>query len=57
MSRKIVKRVETEAERLKRAEHALRERIAGFRASDRLARDESHDRETPRPADQEPNHG
>ena len=57
MSRKIVKRGETQAERLRRAEQALRERIAGFRASDRLARDQIHDRETPRPTDQEPNHG
>jgi hypothetical protein len=31
-------------ERLKRAERALRERITAFRASDRLSRDDVHDR-------------
>jgi len=35
---------ETEAERLKREERALRERITAFRASDRLSRDELHRR-------------
>lgn len=35
---------ETEAERLKREERALRERISAFRASDRLPRDEVHQR-------------
>jgi hypothetical protein len=31
-------------ERLKREERALRERITAFRASDRLSRDDVHDR-------------
>jgi hypothetical protein len=35
---------ESEVERLKREERALRERITVFRASDRLSRDEVHDR-------------
>jgi hypothetical protein len=35
---------ESEAERLKREERALRERITTFRASDRLPRDEVHGR-------------
>ena len=35
---------ETEAERLKREERAIRARITGFRASDRLSRDEIHGR-------------
>jgi hypothetical protein len=35
---------DSEAERLKREEAALRERIAGFRAADRLGRDELHER-------------
>ncbi len=35
---------ESESERLKREERALRERITAFRASDRLSRDELHDR-------------
>jgi hypothetical protein len=35
---------ETESERLKRKEHALRERITAFRASDRVSRDELHHR-------------
>jgi hypothetical protein len=35
---------ESEAERLKREERALRERITTFRASDRLSRDEVHGR-------------
>lgn len=35
---------ESEAERLKRQERALRERITAFRAADRLSRDEVHDR-------------
>lgn len=35
---------ETEAERLKRQEAALRARIVGFRAADRLGRDEVHER-------------
>jgi hypothetical protein len=33
-----------EAERLKREERMLRERVTAFRASDRLSRDETHDR-------------
>jgi hypothetical protein len=37
--------VESEADRLKREEKALRERITRFRASDRLSRDEVHARE------------
>jgi uncharacterized protein YdaU (DUF1376 family) len=36
---------ETETERLKREERALRERITAFRASDRVSRDELHDRD------------
>jgi uncharacterized protein YdaU (DUF1376 family) len=36
---------ETETERLKREERALRERITAFRASDRISRDELHDRD------------
>jgi len=36
---------ETEAERLKRQERDLRERITSFRASDRLSRDDVHDRQ------------
>jgi uncharacterized protein YdaU (DUF1376 family) len=35
---------ENETERLKREERQLRERITTFRASDRLSRDEVHDR-------------
>jgi hypothetical protein len=35
---------ESETERLKREESALRERITRFRASDRMSRDELHDR-------------
>jgi plasmid stability protein len=35
---------ETETERLKRQERALREQITDFRASDRLSRDKVHDR-------------
>lgn len=35
---------ETESERLKREERALRERITTFRASDRVSRDELHHR-------------
>jgi phage shock protein A len=36
---------ESETERLKRQERALRERITAFRASDRLSRDAVHDRD------------
>ncbi|HEY3850243.1 MAG TPA: hypothetical protein VGL87_04685 [Steroidobacteraceae bacterium] len=35
---------ETQVERLKREERALRERITAFRASDKLPRDALHDR-------------
>ena len=35
---------ETEFERLRREERALRERIQNFNASDRLSRDEVHER-------------
>jgi Family of unknown function (DUF6364) len=35
---------ETESERLKRVERALRERITAFRASDRMSREEVHRR-------------
>ncbi len=35
---------ESEAERLKREERALRESITAFRASDRLSRDDIHKR-------------
>jgi len=35
---------ESESDRLKREERALRERITAFRAGDRLSRDELHDR-------------
>jgi predicted transcriptional regulator len=35
---------ETETERLKREERALRDRIKNFRASDRLSREEVHKR-------------
>ena len=35
---------EGKEERLKREERALRERITTFRASDRLSRDDVHDR-------------
>jgi hypothetical protein len=35
---------ESEIERLKREERALREHITSFRASDRLSRDAVHDR-------------
>ncbi len=34
---------ESEFERLKKKEQALRDRIAAFRASDRLGRDEVHE--------------
>jgi uncharacterized protein YdaU (DUF1376 family) len=34
----------SQMERLKREERALRERITSFRASDKLSRDELHDR-------------
>jgi hypothetical protein len=37
---------ETEGERLKREERALRERITTFEASDRLSRDDLHRRST-----------
>jgi uncharacterized protein YdaU (DUF1376 family) len=36
---------ESESERLKRQERALRERLAAFRASDRLPRDDIHGRD------------
>jgi hypothetical protein len=36
---------ESEADRLKREERALRERITEFRAADRLSRDAVHDRD------------
>ena len=36
---------ETDAERLKREERALRERIGSFRAADRLAREDLHRRD------------
>ena len=36
---------ETDVERLKREERALRERIGSFRAADRLARDDVHRRD------------
>jgi hypothetical protein len=36
---------ESDSERLKREERALRDRITAFRASDRLGRDELHERE------------
>jgi uncharacterized protein YdaU (DUF1376 family) len=36
---------ESEYDRLKREEHALRERITTFRGSDRLAREDLHRRE------------
>jgi len=35
---------ESETERLKRQERALRERIAQFRAGDRVSREQAHDR-------------
>jgi len=35
---------ETEIERLKREERALRERVTAFRAADRLSRDDVHRR-------------
>jgi plasmid stability protein len=37
---------ETETERLKREERTLRTHIAAFKASDRLSRDEVHERRT-----------
>jgi len=37
---------ESESDRLRREERALRERIATFRASDLLSRDELHSRST-----------
>jgi len=37
---------ESETERLKREERALRERITRFRASDRISLDERHGRRT-----------
>jgi phage shock protein A len=36
---------ETETERLKREERTLRTQIAAFKASDRLSRDEVHERQ------------
>jgi uncharacterized protein YdaU (DUF1376 family) len=36
---------ESQVERLKREERALRERITSFQASDKQSRDELHDRE------------
>jgi hypothetical protein len=36
---------ESEAEKLKRLERELRERIGEFRASDRLSRDDVHSRD------------
>ena len=36
---------ETDAERLKREERALRERISSFRAADRLPREDVHTRD------------
>jgi len=38
---------ETETERLKKSERALRERIAEFRAGDRLTREQLHERRGP----------
>lgn len=35
---------ESEAERLRRTERALRQQVVGFRAADRLARDDLHSR-------------
>jgi len=35
---------ESEAERMKRAERTLRERVTAFRAGDRLTRDDAHRR-------------
>lgn len=35
----------SEKERLKREERALRDRVTAFRASDRLPRDQAHDRQ------------
>ena len=42
----LIRRVsgESQVERLKREERALRERITSFRASDKQSRDELHDR-------------
>ncbi len=53
MSQKIIKPATREAERLKREEAALRERIAVFRASDRLSCEDIHDRAARRQTDQE----
>ncbi len=53
MSQKIMKQMKREAERLKREEAALRERITAFQASDRPSREEIHDRAARRPIDQE----
>jgi hypothetical protein len=39
---------ETETERLKRQEREIRSRIFAFNASDRLSREELHDRSRPR---------
>jgi hypothetical protein len=36
---------ESESDRLKKAERALRAQITGFRASDRLSRDQLHERD------------
>jgi hypothetical protein len=36
---------QTDAERLKRGERALRERVMAFRVSDRLSRDDFHRRD------------
>ena len=43
----LIRRVsgESQVERLKREERALRERITSFRASDKQSRDELHDRD------------
>ena len=38
---------ETESERLKKSERVLRERIAEFRAGDRLTREQLHERRGP----------
>ncbi len=53
MPQKNIKQVKREAERLKREEAALRGRTAVFRASDRLSREEIHDRAARRQTDQE----
>ena len=57
MSQKIVKRVEREAERLKREEQRFENASPSSGRSDRLPREEIHDRDAPRQLIRRLDHG